>query len=230
MSRQKRLSLLLHPLRRELYTVLCENPGSYLLDLVKILESPPGTITWHLRMLEKDGLVKSVKFAGKRLYFPKMLRSGEAEKAFSVLRSATSRRIFSYVINHLGCHQEQIAQALGMHHDTIQWHTSRMVQAGLIRTEQDGRKKKHYLDWLGEALIQGGVNTITEAYIRFLMDKLQDGCLNPEIVEKTPEKVTILIDCPDKRRRCHITIRLVEWDFQEIPQDEDNSSAESQSA
>lgn len=73
-KKQKRLTLLLHPFRRDLYQVLCENPGTYLLELVSMLESPLGTLTWHLRILEREGLVKSIKFAGKRLYYPRMLR------------------------------------------------------------------------------------------------------------------------------------------------------------
>ena len=63
MGKQKRMALLLHPFRRELYQVLCSNPGTYLLELVDILESPLGTLTWHLRILEREGLVKSLKFA-----------------------------------------------------------------------------------------------------------------------------------------------------------------------
>ncbi|TFG06536.1 hypothetical protein EU538_10120 [Candidatus Thorarchaeota archaeon] len=214
MARGKRLSLLLHPFRKDLYQVLCENPGTYLLELVNLLESPMGTLTWHLRILEREGLVKSIKFAGKRLYYPKMLRSQEAEMAYLTMRSETAQQIFTYIVNHPGCYQEQLAEELDVHHDTVRWHVDKMTDVGLVRIRRKGRKKKHYLARLGEALLAGSLNTITEAFVIFLMDKLEDGCLNPEIREKTPDRVTIRIDCPERGKDCYITINLTEWQFE----------------
>ena len=172
MGRQKRMALLLHPFRRDLYQVLCENPGTYLLELVDMLESPLGTLTWHLRILEREGLVKSIKFAGKRIYYPKMLRSQEAEMAYLTMRSDTAQRIFAYIVNNPGSYQEQMAESLGVHHDTIRWHVSRMEKVGLIRVVREGRKKRHHLAELGESLMQGSLNIISEAYVLFLMEKL----------------------------------------------------------
>ncbi|MCF2136469.1 MAG: winged helix-turn-helix transcriptional regulator [Candidatus Thorarchaeota archaeon] len=216
MGRQKRMSLLLHPFRRDLYTVLCENPGTYLIELVNMLESPLGTLTWHLRILEREGLVKSIKFAGKRLYYPTMLRTKQAEMAFLTLRSDIAKKIFQYIVNHPSCYQEEMAEKLDVHHDTVKWHVSRMEEIGLVRVEKEGRTKKHYLASLGEALLAGSLNTISETFVLFLIEKLKDVCLNPEIREKTPERVTIRIDCPDKGQDCFITIKLNEWQFEFI--------------
>ncbi len=215
---------MLHPFRRELYTVLCENPGTYLLELVDLLESRLGTLTWHLRVLETQGLIKSIKFAGKRLYYPRMLRTQEAEMAYSTLRSETAQKIFTYILNHPGCYQEQLAESLGVHHDTVRWHVSRMADAGLIRVERVGRTRRHYLAELGQALRDGSLNTITEAYVMFLMEKLEADCLNPVIVKKTPEQVSIRIDCPERGKDCFITIDLKEWHFEII--DETNTHSQ----
>ncbi len=220
MGRQKRLALLLHPFRRELYQVLCENPGTYLLELVDILESPLGTLTWHLRILEREVLVKSLKFAGKRIFYPKMLRSEEAEMAYVTMRSETAQKIFAFIVNNSGCYQEQMAENLGVHHDTVRWHISRMEEVGLVRVERVGRKKKHYLAELGQHLLQGSLNTISEAYIMFIMEKLEEGCLNPVIRERTPEQILIRIDCPDKGKDCYIRVNLREWQFDFLDEDD----------
>ena len=214
MARQKRLALLLHPFRRDLFQVLCENPGTYLLELVDMLESPLGTLTWHLRILEREGLVKSIKFAGKRLYFPKMLRSQEAEMAYLTMRSDTAKKIFAFVVNNPSCYQEQMAEALGVHHDTVRWHVSRMEVVGLVKVVKEGRKKRHHLAQLGQALIEGSLNMISETFVLFLMEKLEDGCLNPEVREKTTDRITIRIDCPERGKDCFITIALKEWQFE----------------
>ena len=230
MVRQKRMALLLHPFRRELYQVLCENPGTYLLELVDILSSPLGTLTWHLRILEREGLVKSIKFAGKRLYYPRMLRSQEAEMAYLTMRSETAQKVFAFVVNNQGCYQEQMADSLNVHHDTVRWHISRMEDVGLVKVVREGRKKRHYLDNLGELLMKGSLNTITEAYVMFLMEKLEDGCLNPEIRESTSDHITIRIDCPERGKDCFITINLTEWEFQFIDDDGEETTIEQERA
>ena len=230
MGKQKRMALLLHPFRKELYEVLCSNPGTYLLELVDILESPLGTLTWHLRILEREGLVKSIKFAGKRLYYPKMLRSQEAEMAYLTMRSDTAQKVFAFVVNNSGCYQEQMAESLGVHHDTIRWHVSRMEEVGLIKVVREGRKKRHHLADLGEALLKGSLNTITEAYIMFLMEKLEDGCLNPVILETTPDHVTIRIDCPERGKDCFITINLKDWEFQLVEDDGNETPIDQETA
>ncbi|TFG27887.1 hypothetical protein EU528_12095 [Candidatus Thorarchaeota archaeon] len=228
MGKQKRMALLLHPFRRELYQVLCSNPGTYLLELVDILESPLGTLTWHLRILEREGLVRSIKFAGKRLYYPKMLRSQEAEMAYLTMRSDTAQKVFAFVVNNAGCYQEQMAESLGVHHDTVRWHISRMEEVGLIKVVREGRKKRHHLAELGQALMKGSLNTITEAYVLFLMEKLEDGCLNPVIQETTPDHVTIRIDCPERGKDCFITINLKDWEFQLVEDDGSESLNDSE--
>lgn len=222
MGRQKRLSLLLHPIRRELYQILCENPGTYLLELVKILEAPLGTLTWHLRILEREGLVKSIKFAGKRLFYPRMLRTKEAEMAYLTMRSATAKKIFQYIVNNPGCYQEQLAEKLGVHHDTVRWHVTRMEDVGLIRVVREGRKKRHYLAHLGDSLLKGSLNTISEAFVIFLMEKLEQGCLNPKIIERTEDHITIRFDCPEKAKDCRITINLKDWEFTFGDEEENN--------
>jgi DNA-binding transcriptional ArsR family regulator len=145
-----------------------------------------------------------------------MLRSQEAEMAYLTMRSDTAQKVFAFVVNNTGCYQEQMADSLGVHHDTVRWHISRMEEVGLIKVIREGRKKRHYLDSLGDLLLQGSLNIISEAYVLFLMEKLEDGCLNPEIRESTPDRVTIRIDCPERGKDCFITIKLTEWEFQFI--------------
>jgi predicted ArsR family transcriptional regulator len=149
-----------------------------------------------------------------------MLRSEEAEMAYLTMRSDTARKIFAFIVNNPGCYQEQMAENLGVHHDTVRWHISRMEDVGLVKVERVGRKKKHNLAELGNALLEGSLNTINEAYVLFLMEKLEDGCLNPEIRESTQEQVLIRIDCPEKGKDCYIRINLREWQFNLIDEED----------
>lgn len=58
------------------------------------------------------------------------------------------------------------------------------------------------------------------------MEKLEDGCLNPEIRESTEDHVTIRIDCPERGKDCFITINLTEWEFRDIEDDEEVAEAD----
>jgi len=212
--KEKRLTLLLHPLRRELYRLVCETPGVYFFELSSALTAPHGTINWHLRKLEEALLIKSTKFGGKRVYFSRTLRSEDVEKAFVVLKHLTARKIFAHIINNEDCHQTQIAKALSIHHDTVRHHTLRMEKAGLVESFKDGRKTCYRLGEIGLKIQEESINTISNTYVAALMDILEENCLHPEIEEITKDHLTLRIECPGKEDAT-FSISLSQWTFDE---------------
>ena len=212
--KEKRLTLLLHPLRREIYRLVCETPGVYFFELSSVLTAPHGTINWHLRKLEESQLIKSTKFGGKRVYFSRTLRSEEVEKAFVVLKHSTARKIFAHILNNEGVHQTQIARALEIHHDTVRHHTERMQTAFLIEKYKVGRKSCYKLGEIGLKLQEESINTISNTYVAALMDILEENCLHPEIEEVTKDYLKVRIECPGKEDAM-FTISLSQWTFEE---------------
>ncbi len=212
--KEKRLTLLLHPLRREIYRLVCETPGVYFFELSSTLTAPHGTINWHLRKLEEASLIKSTKFGGKRVYYSRTLRSEDVEKAFVVLKHITARKVFAYILNNEGCHQTQIARALDVHHDTVRHHAQRMEKAFLVEHFKDGRKTCYRLGEVGLKLQEESINTISNTYIAALMDILEENCLHPEIMEVSKDHLTIRIECPGKEDTS-FTISLSQWSFDE---------------
>jgi DNA-binding MarR family transcriptional regulator len=141
------------------------------------------------------------------------LRDKEAEKAFFTLRSGTAKKIFQYIVNNPGCHQREIAKNLEVHHDTVRWHISRMVETGLVDLKREGRRVNYYLGEMGKRLLEGSLNVITDSFVLFLMDKLSERCQNPEIIGKSSDKVSIRLDCPDLQEDCTLVIKLDKWEF-----------------
>jgi DNA-binding transcriptional ArsR family regulator len=225
---EKRLSLLMHPLRREIYQLVCETPGAYFYEIVSALAAPQGTLTWHLRMLEKDGLINSTKFGGKRLFFPKMLRSEQAEKAFVILKNDTAAKVFDHIINNPGSYQTEIAEELDVHHDTVRHHIARLSEAKLIEIIRDGRTVKYYPGELGKELINGSLNVLTERYIQFLFDKLEEGCMSPEIVERDLHSISLRIECPNSEN-IYLNIELGPWETQTETDDGSDGEEEEES-
>ncbi len=218
----------MHPLRREIYKLICESPGAYFFKIAGDLDTPHGTLSWHLRMLEKAGLIATLKFGGKRCYYPKILRTEEAEKAFVALNSDKAREIFSYIMENEGTYQQEVADELNVHHDTVRWHVKRLKDAELIYSEHDGRRLKYYIDTIGKKLIEGSLNLISERYLRFLIDRLEEGCLSPTIIETTKDRIVIRLECPGVED-CILELDLSKWKFidgREIEEEEKEPEVE----
>jgi DNA-binding transcriptional ArsR family regulator len=215
------MSLLMHPLRRNIYKLICESPGAYFFELASELSAPHGTLSWHLKMLGRAGLIQSMKFGGKRIYYPKVLRSAQVESAYVALKSETARKIFTYVLNNEGCHQLEIAESLEIHHDTVRWHASKLRKAGLIDVMREGRRIRYYIGEMGQQIVEGSLNLMTESFIRFLCDKLEEDCLHPEVLEQDRDHVVLRIQCP-RSQDIELAINLETWSFSDEDEDDED--------
>ncbi|HME52877.1 MAG TPA: hypothetical protein VKM55_11715 [Candidatus Lokiarchaeia archaeon] len=224
---QKRKALLLHPIRREIFKIIVENPGSYFYDLTKEFgddstnPSSPATVQWHLRKLINAGLIDTVKHGGKRVYYPKGLRDKEVEKAYTILRNKTAKEIFQFIVNNENAYQKQIASAIrdGVHHDTVRWHTQRLAEVGLIEERSEGRMVKYSIGPLGKKLLDGSLNVLKENFIYHLTSILKENCLYPTIQEQTKDKLVVRIACPGSDD-IELTIVLSQWSLEKIPVEE----------
>ncbi|MHA1681190.1 MAG: winged helix-turn-helix transcriptional regulator [Promethearchaeota archaeon] len=224
---QKRKALLLHPIRRAIFKIICENPGSYFYDLTKEFgtssdnPSSPATVQWHLRKLMNAGLIDTVKHGGKRVFYPKGLRDKEVEKAYTILRNETAREIFLYIVNHENAYQKQIAAAIrdGVHHDTVRWHTQRLAEVGLIEERSEGRMVKYSIGELGKKLLDGSLNVLKENFIYHLTTVLKENCLYPQIMESSKDHLVVKISCPGQDD-IELEIQLAEWNLEEMEPEE----------
>ncbi len=187
---------LLHPTRRNIYKILCENPGTYFYKLMKQGTGSSATVLYHLGKLEDDGLITSAKIDGKRIFFPKNLRTKEIERAYMLLKNKNALNIFLYIVNNKSCFQNQIAREFSLHHDTIRHHATRLAAAELIEKEKKGKHVFFSIGRVGKAILEGSIKLFSESYIRFIISKLADDCHFPEIVSKTSDQLTIRVVCP----------------------------------
>ena len=223
---------MLHPIRREIFKIIVENPGSYFYALTKefgdesMNPSSPATVQWHLRKLINAGLIDTVKHGGKRVYYPKGLRDKEVEKAYTILRNKTAKEIFQFIVNNENAYQKQIASVIrdGVHHDTVRWHTQRLAEVGLIEERSEGRMVKYSIGPLGKKLLDGSLNVLKENFIFHLMSILKENCLYPTIQEQTKDKLIVRIACPGSDD-IELTIHLSQWSLEKIPVDEGEEEA-----
>ncbi len=192
---------LLHPMRRSIYKILCENPGNYFYRLMSEVPKhdkkiSSATLLYHLSKLEESGLICSKKIDGKRIFFPRNLRDAELERAYMLLKNENAINLFAHVLNNDGCYQNQLARALNLHHDSVRYHAIKLEDAELIKREKEGKLVIYHIGALGEKILEGSLNLFSESYIRFIISKLADDCHFPEIVSQSPELLVIRVLCP----------------------------------
>jgi DNA-binding transcriptional ArsR family regulator len=224
---------LLHPIRREIFKLIVEAPGSYFYNLTKAFgdestnPSSPATVQWHLRKLINAGLIDTVKHGGKRVYYPKGLRDKEVEKAYTILRNKTAKEIFQFIVNNENAYQKQIASAIrdGVHHDTVRWHTQRLAEVGLIEERSEGRMVKYSIGPFGKKLLDGSLNVLKENFIYHLTNILKENCLYPTITEQTKDKLIVKIACPGSDD-IELSIQLSQWSMDSISDEEEGEEGE----
>ncbi|MFQ5976567.1 MAG: winged helix-turn-helix transcriptional regulator [Candidatus Heimdallarchaeota archaeon] len=216
---RRSMSLLMHPARRRIYSLVCESPGTYFHRIGEVLEIPAGTLAWHLKKLQEDGLIGTIKHGGKRIFFPVGLRSPEVEKIFMVLQNATTRRVFLHVVNNSSHTQTEIAQKLDLHHDTARYHLTALENVELIELIRDGRTVRASKGPAAIRLQKGSLNAISDVFVSFLTSKLIEGCLHPEVVRQSSERLILRIECP-VGEDIILSLDLSEWSLFEAFEEE----------
>ena len=126
-----------HDTRAELYDLLQADPGTYLSAFVEAsaLDASLGTVRYHLRILEREGLVTSTKVGGKRRYYP----IGTSPDALDIaLESAATRAI----LQELTASPDTVsglADRIDRDPSTVSHHLSRLDDDGLVERERDGQ-------------------------------------------------------------------------------------------
>ncbi len=207
---RRSMSLLMHPARRRIYSLVCESPGTYFHRIGEVLEIPTGTLAWHLRKLQEEGLIGTIKHSGKRIYFPVGLRSPDIEKIFMVLQNETTQKVFLHVLNNKAQTQTEIANELDLNHDTTRYHLSVLENVELVEMIRDGRTVRASLGPAAIRLQEGSLNVISDTFVSFLTSKLIEGCLHPEVVQQTSERLVLRIECP-VGEDIILTLDLSEW-------------------
>ncbi len=147
------------------------------------------TVIYHLKKLSEEKLLKTEKVDGKRIYYPTGLRNVEIERIFMLLQNENARLIFQFIINNDKPFQNEIARELQVHHDTINYHTTHLIDAGLIEKEKEGKFTRFKIAELGQELINGSLNIITEQYVNYIFEKLSSSCHFPENHRKNAESL-----------------------------------------
>ncbi len=134
--------------RREVYDHVKAYPGLHLSEIARQLGIPTNHAKYHLRRLEKDGLVSSLKEDGYWRFFPRAdgsvgtrdLVDREDKRRLAMLRRPKPLHIVIHLLSQGEATHGELTEALDVAGATAHYHLQRMEEAGLLDRRPDGRK------------------------------------------------------------------------------------------
>jgi predicted transcriptional regulator len=130
-----------HPGRAAILQLLRRRPGLHLRAVARELGMPVQHANYHLRVLERVGLVKRLEAAGKVCWHeagtPPEARRALLEAA--LLPSMAQQQVMAFIATHPGASQSEVARQLGMLQGRARWHLRKLVAQGKLLEQRQGK-------------------------------------------------------------------------------------------
>jgi|GEM_PF-4057711 len=139
-SRKKMEEILDNFIRGQLYGHIYENPGLTFTELKERISRPNGTVVFHLKAMEREGLIRSVRQGIHRLFFPGNMKI--KEEFFELLEP--ERAVYKMVKLHPGISQVELSNRTGIPPTTVNRYIHHLREKGLM-TIQRGKKTQCFV-------------------------------------------------------------------------------------
>lgn len=139
-SRLAKADLLDNDTRRRVYEVLQADPGLRLSEVARQAGCSTSTARYHLRRLQREDMVQAAGEPGMQRWFPAGDIGPEAMEREAVLAVGNSREVYRAIQAKPGASLGEIADAVGTSSPAAHKVVERLVDAGLVAKERDGRR------------------------------------------------------------------------------------------
>ncbi|WP_456396892.1 winged helix-turn-helix transcriptional regulator [Thermococcus sp.] len=123
-----------------------ENPGLSFNELSRRLGLAKGDLQYHIRRLEKLGLITSKRSGLRKHYFPRDIFDEREKDILSLLSSENVRGIIMYIIANPGATQKELCSELGLSPPTVNYYIGKLKELNLVRSIKDGKFVKYYFE------------------------------------------------------------------------------------
>jgi len=130
-----------HYLRNQIYKYIQTNPGTNYSEIMKDTGVKNGVLVHHLKTLDREGLIKSIRYGMFRRFYPKGVKIPQKEIANL---SWFQIRIFNFIRTNPGITPKEIADEVGKSKQVINYHLNLMKNAALVRAEVQGKYTQLY--------------------------------------------------------------------------------------
>ncbi len=135
-TRLRRQDIEGHEARQEILDRLRASPGMSLSTIIGEVGDPRSTVMYHLRVLEKEGLVRSDRDGRNRLYYT---GSVTVHPAFHL-----EDAIVEAVLRDPGADISKVARELKTSKQLVSYHVQKLQESGRLWVEREGRRKALY--------------------------------------------------------------------------------------
>ncbi|MGQ9581928.1 MAG: winged helix-turn-helix transcriptional regulator [Thermoplasmatota archaeon] len=141
-SKIRREEVLDQFVRGQVFGYIQANPGDHYSSIRQTLRLKNGTLSYHLRTLEREGFIFSRMDGVYRRFYP--MGTDPARVALRRGVRETHKRIMELIEQKPGVTPKELAVALGTSHQVASYHVRVLSRRGSIRLEQRGRNTLCY--------------------------------------------------------------------------------------
>lgn len=131
--------------RRAIYQHVAANPGVHFRGLLDALDYAQGTVQYHLKWLEKQGLIEESDDGKFTRYYAADSFDELDQAVMNALRREYARRIIAHLLTEGALTTAELSDRLEKSPSTVSWHLSKLVEAGLVDKERQGRRVEYEL-------------------------------------------------------------------------------------
>ena len=172
----RRKDVLRNSKRREIYYFVVNNPFSHFRRITRMVRAGPNQCFWHLRILEKMGLIKS-EHVGRYLTYHASNSDyiGSRSNRPATFSNSNATKILEYLRMNPGVKIAHLSQALMMNRHTVSYHIKCMLTNGLVeRVERNSLRLSPIAENQGEGLTHLIANSVAPEE---LTNRKQEACL-----------------------------------------------------
>lgn len=127
-------------IRSKMFEHICNNPGISFSALARECNIGKGTQQYHLKVLQREHKIISVKKKGQTGFFENNSKYGELQQTILMqLRSDTVRQIYEILILHPNVSRKEVARYLGISRSAVTWQMERLCADGTVSTTKSGK-------------------------------------------------------------------------------------------
>ena len=130
--------------RSRIIDLIVDNPGIHFSELLRQTKIAPGNLNWHIEILDRYKIIKSEIVGKYVMYFPYYDKNPLSNIDLKLQKSKTTMDVLQIIQTTPGLSQNQIARQIERNHKTVKYHLDKLIEAGLIEKQIEGKKKLLY--------------------------------------------------------------------------------------
>jgi predicted transcriptional regulator len=200
----------MNPRRLSIFQYLWNNPCSHIRQISRGTNIPLETLKWHLKSLERSGLLASKKFGRKVAFYPKGLIRTIDVRIFAQISAPVRQRIIKLLYkNPDGVKLGEISSELSMSKQALNHHLSLLADQSIIKG-QKGKKPAVYRIHENLTNLIDIYKNRTDEVLNWLLPALEKDCLNPKPGDKRGDKIRIKLSLGVKKKNIRFVLNPIQ--------------------